>query len=465
MRPYLRTEPRRSLAKDEAGGVLAYMSVLIPVMMGVIGLAVDASRLYIVNTEQKDMADAAAIAGAYELDGEDDAIVRATLAAQEAITNNPKWATDAASETPLVSIRFCQDLTGDPEARECDGYTTEPKEAYHIEVITEDRSVSPSFLVAVGAVTEPESNAIAIAGSSIVACNVQPLMICNPFEATGGDFEPEPGQMIIFRPKQEGGNELAPGNFTLVDPPDQTSSGASDTRDLLSKQSFDHCYANRVNPRTGLVFGKVVDGINVRFDYKIKCEGKCDADLTAAPLVIKRQAPQDNTCKKYVTVATSKVYPEDVLAGRVVRGATTIGTGEMSQVEMDAYWNTHHGGSWPEHDDGTPFTRYEAYLAEIDMAEGDWIGPEEPAPQCLAVASIGAARRTIAAAIVNCLEWEVRGNSVNQIRADKYAEFFITKPATADPGNKDSSIYTEFVRMMTPDDDNSKLKHIVQLYR
>ena len=64
-----------------------------------------------------------------------------------------------------------------------------------------------------------------------------------------------------------------------------------------------------------------------------------------------------------------------------------------------------------------------------------------------------------AASIVNCLEWGVQGNSVNQIRADKYAEFFIYRPAAG------GQIYTEFVRMMTTEDDDSKLKRIVQLYR
>ena len=457
MRPYLRTEPRRSLAKDEAGGVLAYMSVLIPVMMGVIGLAVDASRLYIVNTEQKDMADAAAIAGAYELDGEDDAIVRATLAAQEAISNNPKWATDAASETPLVSIRFCQDLTGDPEARECDGYTTEPKDAYHIEVITEDRSVSPSFLVAVGAVTEPESNAIAIAGSSIAACNIQPLMMCNPYEPIGEEFNPVAGQMFTFKPREPGvgGNELAPGNFGLVDPPGTTSSGAADTRDLLTLQSFDFCYANEINPRTGHAVAKVNDGINVRFDYKFNCNGSCAADMTAAPQVIKAKKPRNSSCNQYDPVPGSLLYPNDTSFTTI--GATKIGNGTMNEAAKDAYWQFHHGEDWPDDIE----TRYDAYLAELEMSyPADW-GTENPNPQCLTEVApeIGPARRTIAAAIVDCLEWEVSGNSVNRIRADKYAEFFLTKPAAG------GEIFTEFVRMMTPDDDNSKLKHIVQLYR
>lgn len=456
MRSYLRTEPRRGLIKDEAGSVLAYMSVLIPVMMGVIGLAVDASRLYIVNTEQKDLADAAAIAGAYELDGSDTALTRATDAAHNVVTNNPRWASDAEPEAQIVSVLFCKDLIGLPHERQCDGYTTEPKEAYHIEIITEERRVFPSFLVAVGAVTQPRSDAIAIAGSSIVACNTQPLMLCNPYEATGEEFDPPPGQMFIFKPKDGGGNEFAPGNFGLVDPPGVTSSGANVTRDLLSLQSNEFCYANEVNPRTGHAAGPVDAGINVRFDYKFNCNvNNCSADMTAAPHVIKGAKPKNSSCQQYDAIPGALLYPNDMTT--TVIGATTIGEADMSEAEKNAYWQFHHGTDWPV----DIATRYDAYIAELAMTyPTDW-GAENPQPQCLpAVAEeIGPSRRTIAAAIVNCLEWGVHGNSVNEIRVDSYAEFFIYKPAAS------GQIFTEFVRMMTPDEDDSKLKRIVQLYR
>ncbi len=456
MRSYMRTQPRPGLIKDEAGSVLAYMSVLIPVMMGVIGLAVDASRLYIVNTEQKDLADAAAIAGAYELDGHDDALIRAANAALNVVTNDPKWASDAEPEAQIVSVLFCQDLTGPAHERQCDGYTIDPKLAYHIEVITEERRVFPSFLVAVGAVAQPRSDAIAIAGSSIVACNTQPLMLCNPYEVSGVEFDPPSGQMFIFKPKDGGGNEFAPGNFGLVDPPGTTSSGAKVTRDLLTQQSSEFCYANEVNPRTGHATGPVTDGINVRFDYTFNCNvNNCDADMTAAPHVIKGVKPRNSQCKQYDAIPNAKLYPNDTSS--TVVGATTIGNDTMDQAAKNAYWQFHHGENWPV--DIT--TRYEAYIAELAMTyPTDW-GAENPQPQCLpsVAEEIGPARRTIAAAIVNCLEWGVHGNSVNEIRVDSYAEFFIYKPAVS------GQIFTEFVRLMTPDEDDSKLKRIVQLYR
>jgi hypothetical protein len=400
------------LLKDEAGGVLIYMTILIPVMMGIIGLAVDASRLFILNTEQKDMADAAAIAGAMELDGEyvdedDNAIVRAIEAARNVVSNDPRWASDNP-DVHIESIRFCEFLTGLPHERTCDGYLdpiltnpTDSRRAYFIEVITEVRRVFPSFLVAVGAVTEPRSDALAIAGSSLVACNIHSLMICNPFEkadGTGGPFSGKPGEMFIFKAKNEpgsGGASFAPGDFGLVDHPDHPASGgAGATRDLLSLQSRPICISSLVSPHQGQEVKMVDRGINVRFDEDtFNCEGNCYAEKIAAPH--KLRGTTEACTVNNPTYNAAHQYPHDTVINTTDYGALHIGNGEMDPDQKDAYWEHHHGAgnSWPADVD----TRYEAYKRELDMIEKDIWGTEHPPtedPRTCLLAGVGSGRGT-----------------------------------------------------------------------
>lgn len=477
----VRSRLGRALVKDEDGGVLLYMTILIPVMMGIIGLAVDASRLYILNTEQKDLADAAAIAGAWELDGEyvsatDNAIIRAIEAAQNVVTNDPRWASDPEPEAQIVSIRFCEFLTGLPHERTCDGYlepdlsdSTDSRRAYFIEVITEVRRVFPSFLVAVGAVTEPRSDALAIAGTHLVACNIHSLMICNPYEIEDDPDSPPftatEGQMFIFKAKNEPGSgaaSFAPGDFGLVDHPDHPASGgAGATRDLLSLQSRAICISSVVSPHQGQEVNMVDRGINVRFDEDtFNCSGNCYAEKTAAPH--KLRGTTEACTVNNPTYNPAHQYPHDTVINTTDYGALHIGNGVMDTDAKNAYWAHHHGAgsSWPDDVD----TRYEAYKRELEMIEDDLWGTEhppteDPVPVCLPESEAGAERRILNAAVIDCYKWGVTGNSVNNIRVDSYAEFFITQPAQG------GEIYTEFVRMMTPEADESKLKRIVQLYR
>ena len=60
--------------------------------MGLIGLAHEGGRFLGVNSQLQDLADAAAIAGARELDGEAGALTRAETEARTLLDNNPRWA-------------------------------------------------------------------------------------------------------------------------------------------------------------------------------------------------------------------------------------------------------------------------------------------------------------------------------------------------------------------------------------
>ena len=71
----------RKLRRDEDGGVALYTTVLIGTIMGMVGLVIDGGSFFHLHSNLQEIADAAALAGAAELDGASDAITRATTAA------------------------------------------------------------------------------------------------------------------------------------------------------------------------------------------------------------------------------------------------------------------------------------------------------------------------------------------------------------------------------------------------
>jgi len=66
--------------------------------------------------------------------------------------------------------------------------------------------------------------------------------------------------------------------------------------------------------------------------------------------------------------------------------------------------------------------------------------------------------------IVDCLYWGVQGNTINKIRINTYADFFLTE-ATPTSGVTKGNIYTEFVTTHRTDDVSGGLHSIVRLLR
>ena len=67
---------------SNSGGVLIYVAFGLPILLGAMALSIDLGRAFILNTELKDFSDAAALAGAAELDGRDGARAAAEQAAR-----------------------------------------------------------------------------------------------------------------------------------------------------------------------------------------------------------------------------------------------------------------------------------------------------------------------------------------------------------------------------------------------
>jgi hypothetical protein len=380
------------------------------------------------------------------------------------LSNDPHWSNIARSGIQIVTPpTFYSEL--DPVNG--DTVATSSANARYIEVTTVLRERTLSFIAAVGATGNAQTSSSAVAGSSYVACNVQPLMICNPWEQQADPvFEHHVSPGMMFQLLQEGGNSFAPGDFGLLDPANAANSSANEIRNLLSEQVPNVCYVNNISPRTGQVTNKVLDGINVRFSIPLSTgvgNASNPLDLTPAPNVIKGMTNSNSpTCPKNSwspipcgNLSACAMPSEDEQMSLV--GSAKIGNGVMIQADKDAYWSYHHGGSWPP----SITTRYGAYMQEKPGAGTSWAPGSEPYnPQCDPTTPEGDydTRRIISAAVVNCIANNVQGNSVTNLLSSSYVDFFVTNPAT-------STVFLEFVRFLNPQSAGSKLHHVVQLYR
>lgn len=442
------------LWRDEHGNILVLFTVMAFVLIGMVGLALDGQRYFALSNEMQDLADASALAGARELDGSANAIARATTAAQSLLNNNPKWAEAGATGIQISAVAFY----AGPDPNE--NATADDKYAIFIKVTTVNRGVLPTLIRTVGAGGTNMTSATATAGINFVACNTQPMMLCNPMEPNA--FTATPGQMFHFKPKGSGGsNDFAPGDFGLLDPTGTTSSGSPDVQALLSQQSPAACYANQINPRPGQDVNAVRNGINTRFDHRIT-GNTSGMDLSPAPNVIDGvstvlQGGGSGSCNETDLAGVGRMPRDATMTGW---SGVDIGDGP-TLTDLQNYWDYHYSSAMPAL---SANTRYEVYRKELNL-DGDGApakraGTESAVPLCRPTPSTsGYKRRIISVALVDCQHWAVRGNAVNNIRATKYADFFITESTPTD-----GSIYTEFVQHVTPE-SNSNIHRIIQLYK
>jgi Flp pilus assembly protein TadG len=279
----------RSLARDSGGAVAIYIAIAAPVMLGVGALSMDLGRLMTLNTELQGAADAAALAGARELDRFPGAMAKASAAAVGAITNSQTFATDGGGKQVLIDATPC----ADPPVAPCmrflkslpadDGdpitaanVTTIDAEARFIDVHVGARSITNILVRIVGGPGTASTSAAAVAGNDQVVCKIPPMFMCNPSEGAGNtdlqlpvDINALEGrQLELFH--QGGGGSLTPGNFGLLCPTGTegaTNCGGSAVKDALASTTGTCISLELTTTKTGVTLEMVRTGINARFDY------------------------------------------------------------------------------------------------------------------------------------------------------------------------------------------------------
>ena len=279
----------KSLAPDTKGGVSVFLATVLPMMLGIGALSMDLGRLITLNTELQGAADAAALAGARELDRFPGAMAKASAAAVGAVRNSQTFATDGGPKQVLIDatpcadppvapcIRFLKSLpANDDDPITAANVTTSDTEARFIDVHLGARAITNILIRVIGGPGTASTSAAAVAGNDQVICEIPPMFMCNPTEPAGNtdlqlavDLNALGGrQLSLF--KQGGGGTFTPGNFGLLCPSgteNQTNCGGKAVKDALASTNGTCVSRTNATTKTGVTLQMVRAGINARQDY------------------------------------------------------------------------------------------------------------------------------------------------------------------------------------------------------
>ena len=506
---------KRSLRDDQSGMALIYVTIMLPIIMGFALLAIDASRVYILNSSLQHGADAIALAMAAELDHTSDAITRSVRAKDNLVANPATFSESFSSVSgSTVSYRFLNALPADDKDPITDNpySTTDPVTANYVEVTvnqaTYDTVFPASFINAVGSFT---TTATAVAGMQPGACNIVPMFICNPVEPVGNSDAYRITELMthvntaserrkLFELKafpNSGQAQFSPGNFGYIETP--LGPGGRALRDSVAQAVPGSCVTlNGLTTKPGNT-NVVNDAFNVRFDMFGGSFSRSDSAIRPARNVRKSWTPAQNGANRncnpnevniYDATANYSVGPPPRLPSAMgfprdaCMVSDTCGTGAGGRMGggdwnnmFTLYMRTNFGSNtaqWPKRDpsNGTLFdtapanlpTRYEVYRAEIAQS---LIGENSMATPACYTGSTAVNdlpdRRLIFAAVANCRAQPI-GSGSTTINAAAFGLFFLTEPV----GNQ-GSVYAELVSIVKPGAGSGSNGAIVadnvQLYR
>lgn len=480
---------------DRRGAVAIYVALTAALLFGMVGVALDLGRFGITNTDAQHAADAAALAAASQLDGQPDAITRATNAAQTTplVQNSQRFASTGGGTVTIASMRFLSSLPAlDSDPITSSFVTTDPTQARFVEVTTTGLAHQNWFIEAVGGGATATVTAKAVAGNTQAICRATPLAICNPNEAggnSGAPFNIDDWKGKQVRAKQGGGttcdpttgncsggsNAWVPGDFGFLDDPNCGQAAPCLRNEFASVTPLTSCVSTDVSTRPGNVTS-VDSAVNTRFDMWGQpgfnnAAARRDPTYAPAKDVVKGPTFGNSTACGTQPTGAAVAIPQD--ANLITDPNARFGNGTWDCL---SYWNVNHPSATPPRGctstaDGATYSRWQMFQDEIannQIPNNSGASPnhgENGNPICYTGNSStlqDANRRVIYFAVLDCVRDNIHGNSSN-INPVAFAKGFITEPMS-DPGNV-PTIYLEIEDVVRPGADDNVLKDIVQLYR
>lgn len=397
----------RRFAGHRGGGVVVWLALATPPLVGLCALSVDVARVYNLEAELQSAADALARAGAVELDGEDDAITRAQAAVADLVANGKQFANARGGEVAIQGVRYLDALpASDTSPITADYETTDPNEARYLEITVAPESLTTLFPPQVSAgLVSVSLGAKSVGGRMKQMCGAAPVFICNPVEGDDDVTLSEAlnddayrGRQLLLRSKG-GGSAYAPGQFGYLETP--SGQAAKEMKEFMAEVNPKTCYpASGVTLRTGTV-SSVSQGFNTRFgEY---------------------QGSFKHSQSLYPAASRTVAYPRDNCFGAGT--CTRLGTGVWNAA---AYMRDQHGRPASADIGGVTYTfnyaaltvspkapsRYEVYRWEISQAGGS-----PPAQD--------SDRRVMPVAVLNC---QAENLSASRIPVAAFAKVFLTEP-------------------------------------
>lgn len=497
---------------DESGTIaLLWVSAIVAVI-GLVSLSFDIGRMNATHSELQSFADNVALAAAAELDGQGDAITRATSAAANLVADSQTFGSgDGILSGPAdYTLTFHTKLPASDLTPLGADVTTVASKAAFAQVVAAPVSLTLPFLRAVNSVLGKGSDPVtanlgaeAVAGFTQEACDITPLMFCLPAPVapeTSYKAENHRGDQILLR---TGGSGAAwgPGDFGFLDPSSAnlgaTCAGENGLNNIVicligAAQNITSCYSQRgVDIQPGQAVGVWNDAFNMRFDrYSSSLNKlKSDPDYQPAPTIISGQTGGcGNTGVSSSTNSIGLPHDSCFASGTCTR----FGDGTWD-YEKYIGWNygtpgyatgtTAYDASWDDHltaftVDAAAGSRYETYLREIaylkSLAAGSTLltGRDETGvAQCYTgPKTVAANRRVVIAAGIDCTANSISGAATN-VPVAEFFELFLTDPVgtgTGSPGTFD--LYAEVIGSAglagyTSAGDGGIFRDVVQLYR
>jgi len=281
-------------AKRQRGATAVLTAICIVALVGILGLVVDLGFVYARKTELQNAADAAALAGARELDGTAAgvAVARAQAIAIAALNGSDFAKTPVAISD--ANIEFAPSSTG--AWVEGAAAQTNPADKWFIKIDTTGiaQGTRPTWFIQVldAALANTTATGLAVAGPTL--CEGLPVFTCKLGSSTCSPTDPAncgftPGQSYVFNDQWKPTNPIGPGNVGWLDPVSPGSpsliSGTNDMRDLICRGRT-MCLRAPVTytSLTQAAFGPTADALNTRFgdfqgalnkaEYKVGEPGK-----------------------------------------------------------------------------------------------------------------------------------------------------------------------------------------------
>ena len=298
------------LKRDSRGAVAPTVALSMVALIASGGIAFDYAHMAALDTELQDAADQAGLAAASQLDGQANAQVRATAAAQSLVRNLTLFASDNSSvvadsrKVEIATLTFYQSYD-----RVNDTYgalATTDANSKVVKVTITPRTANFALTPIVGALSSGPLPAEAVASLGTAICKTPPVMICNPSEtATIKTFDANAlkGDGLVLVSVGGGNGSWAPGNFGYLNN-NGGSNGVPGLQEGLgwSSPPGDCTPSGTVNTKPG---GNVpaTDALNTRFDIydsNSSCQngGLCPASINSVKdLVRPANANGNNACR------------------------------------------------------------------------------------------------------------------------------------------------------------------------
>jgi hypothetical protein len=474
--------------RGEEGAVAPLLALSLVGLVGMGGLAYDLSRGWALKSELDNAVDAAALAGATQLDGQAGAQSRARQAAQGALLSNAQrlgGAIEANVAIASADITFLTALKPSHQAATNDGDTV------FIQINLSPRTMGLVFS-AFTKVASINASSHAVAGYGAAICKVPPLMICNPDEPAGNTNVNLPfaansriGDGIVM--KSGGGGAFAPGNFGFLQV--QPFNGAANVgaiKDAMARVDPQiECFGKTVQTQPGNI-SSIDQYFNVRFDLYANGTGISTSDPAYQPALntitglSKTSGGGASVCKPQSTgTAFSGNGAAGVVAMPLPRDQCAYNNGSCTNTVGNGVWDktsyfavNHHASdlntvNWstygPAPSSGSGPTRYQVYNWELEALNNNntsiWknaaqgqtataANVDQAKPQCYTGAKTQASpdRRTLSAVVVDCHANNVQGQSTATTVGA--VDVFLTEPVFGNGGA--FFIYGEILGVTSP---------------